>query len=141
MDKTFRLKTGEALLLTDESERRYFIDFDSSFGYVLITAEERVFYTDKRYLSAAKEKLAGWIVEEFTGLDAVAERIKKAGAKSVLIDFSVTTLTEYDKLKKMKFRFKDAGRRLESLFAVKSKTEIERIAKACSIADHMCGAS
>ena len=48
MDKSFKLKSGEALLLTDESERRYFIDFDSSFGYVLITAEERVFYTDKR---------------------------------------------------------------------------------------------
>ncbi len=135
MDKSFKLKSGEALLLTDESERRYFIDFDSSFGYVLITAEERVFYTDKRYLSAAKDKLANWTVEQFTGLDAIAERIRRAGAKSVLIDYSVTTLEEYNKLKKMKFRFKDAGRRLESLFAVKSKTEIERIAKACSIAE------
>ena len=48
MDKTFKLKSGEALLLTDESERRYFIDFDSSFGYVLITAEIRAFYKDKR---------------------------------------------------------------------------------------------
>lgn len=67
MDKTFKLKSGEALLLTDESERRYFIDFDSSFGYVLITAESRAFYTDKRYLSAAREKLVGWDVEEFKG--------------------------------------------------------------------------
>ena len=135
MDKTFKLKSGEALLLTDESERRYFIDFDSSFGYVLITAESRAFYTDKRYLSAAREKLVGWDVEEFKGLDAVAERVRRAGAKSVLIDYSVTTVAEYNKLKKMKFRFKDASRRLESLFAVKSKTEIERITKACSIAE------
>ena len=82
MDKTFKLKSGEALLLTDESERRYFIDFDSSFGYVLITAESRAFYTDKRYLSAAREKLVGWDVEEFKGLDAGA-RARRAGLSTI----------------------------------------------------------
>ena len=137
MEKTFRLKKGEALLLTDETQRRYFTGFESSFGAVLITAEGRSFYTDKRYLSAAKAELRekGWNVEEFVSYEAIGRRAAAEGAKSALIDYSHTTMTEYAALKGMKLRFKDAKRRLESLFAVKDRREIACIARACDIAE------
>lgn len=137
MEKTFRLKKGEALLLTDETQRRYFTGFESSFGAVLITAEGRSFYTDKRYLSAAKAELRekGWNVEEFVSYETIGRRAAAEGAKSALIDYSHTTMTEYAALKGMKLRFKDAKRRLESLFAVKDRREIACIARACDIAE------
>lgn len=137
MEKTFRLKKGEALLVSDERGRRYFTGFDSSFGYVLITADARCFYTDRRYLSAAKDRLSekGWIVEEFKDVFALRDRASAAGAACFLIDYATTTLTEYGELKRTKMRFKDAHRRLESVFAIKDREEIACIAKACDIAE------
>lgn len=137
MEKTFKLKKGEALLLSDERGRRYLTGFDSSFGYALVTPSQKYFYTDKRYLSAAKDFLAGkgWQTEEFTDLSAVGARAAQSGAKNLLIDYAATTLKEYAALKAMKLPFKDANRRLESLFAVKDKEEIACVAKACEIAE------
>ncbi len=137
MEKTFRLKKGEALLLTDERERRYFTGFESSFGYVLLTSAGKYFYTDKRYLSAAKDALvkAGWVTEEYRGLAEIGARIAESGAKNLLIDYGVTTMKEYAEMKKLRVPFKDAEKRLTGLFAVKDKDEIAKIGKACEIAE------
>ncbi len=137
MEKTFRLKKGEALLVSDERERRYFTGFDSSFGYVLVTGEGRYFYTDRRYLSAARSALVpkGWAVEEFTDISAVGARAAAAGAKCLLIDYAATTLSAAAEFKAARLPFKDAKRRLDALFAVKDKEEIALVAEACAIAE------
>jgi len=137
MRQTVKLKENEAVLLTDAAQRRYVTGFESSFGYLVITAEKTAFFTDKRYLYAAKNKLEaqGVVTEQFTGLDGVKAFLDAQGVRKLFIDYSLVTLDEFAKLKTLGVKFKDACEKLNSAFAVKTKEEIESIKKACKIAE------
>ena len=47
----------DAALIFSEANRRYFTDFPSSDGVLLVSKQETVFFTDSRYTQAAKEKI------------------------------------------------------------------------------------
>lgn len=135
--KTLKLGKNEAVILTDPAERQYFTGFESSFGYLVMTAEAVAFYTDKRYLYAADNLLSheGVKVEQFTGMEKIKEFLTRNCVKTAGIDYSLTTLSEFAELKKLGVRFKDAGKKLSAVFAVKDKEEIKNIKKACEIAE------
>lgn len=47
---------NDAILVMSGSNRRYFSDFDCSFGCVILTPEKKFLLTDFRYAAAAREK-------------------------------------------------------------------------------------
>lgn len=49
----------DAILLTDENDRRFAIGFPSSDGAVIVTVHQAFFITDARYIEAARAALAG----------------------------------------------------------------------------------
>ena len=46
----------EAILIYSPENRRYFTDFPSTDGYLLVTKNDAVFFTDSRYIEAAQKK-------------------------------------------------------------------------------------
>lgn len=49
----------DAILLTDENDRRFATGFPSSDGTVIVTVHQAFFITDSRYIEAARAALAG----------------------------------------------------------------------------------
>ena len=48
-------KNIDAYLILSEANRRYFTGIDTSFGLVLLTEREKIFFTDFRYESYARK--------------------------------------------------------------------------------------
>ncbi len=122
-------------LITDEKQRQYFLGFKSSFGYLLIT-DTVDFYTDSRYLYAAKAELEsqGVNVKEFKGLSLIKDYLKEKGIKTLGIDYTLTTLSEQKSYKELGVKFKDISSKLEKIFAIKNKEELKNIVSACNVA-------
>ena len=55
--KIYNMVGAEAVLTEAEDLRKYLTGFSSSFGYVLSDKDGSTFYTDNRYLEAAKRRL------------------------------------------------------------------------------------
>lgn len=60
MEKTSKLQqflrsSHEAILIHSPENRRYFTDFPSSDGYLVVTKDDSVFFTDSRYIEAAQK--------------------------------------------------------------------------------------
>lgn len=53
--QTFIKGSHEAILIHSADNRRYFTDFPSSDGYLVITKEEAVLFADSRYIEAAQK--------------------------------------------------------------------------------------
>ena len=125
----------DVALITDEKERLYYLGFHSTAGYVVVTKKGKTFVVDNRYYSAAKRVLGkkgiavvcGSGYETFTKI-AVGER-----AKTVGIDFTKTTLSEYESLKKLGFSYVDASEEMRLEMSVKTETEIKYLASSCSM--------
>lgn len=49
----------DAILLTNENDRRFATGFPSSDGTVIVTVHQAFFITDSRYIEAARAALAG----------------------------------------------------------------------------------
>ena len=45
----------EAVLIYSPENRRYFTEFPSSDGYLLVTKDEAIFFADSRYIEAAQK--------------------------------------------------------------------------------------
>ena len=45
----------DTLLVVSQKNRRYFTGFDSTFGYLVLTKERRIFLTDYRYFEMAQD--------------------------------------------------------------------------------------
>ena len=45
----------EAIIISSEENRRYFTGFPSTHGYLVVTKDEAVFFTDSRYIEAAQK--------------------------------------------------------------------------------------
>ena len=56
----------DALLILSEPNRLYATGFHSTAGAVLVTPEESYFFTDSRYIEAARRRVTEGVVEENT---------------------------------------------------------------------------
>ena len=121
----FLLKNSENIdsaLIVSPENRRYFTEFPSSDGFLLVTRDDAVFITDSRYIEAAENK----VTECKTALQKreisqVYDFFKSNGAEKVGIEASRMTVSEL----------------------AKSESEIEKIKKAQKLAegafDDICG--
>ena len=89
----------DALVLTSEISRRYATGFHSTAGVVYLSAKQAVFYTDFRYVEAARAAVTEFEVREIGGgqsyTAAVNELIGQDGVKEIALEDKMLTYAEY----------------------------------------------
>ena len=130
-------KNYDLVLITDEKERLYFLGFHSTAGYVLITPEKKYFVVDDRYVKAAEKALTKKGVKVLRGSDYsfLKQFAEENGCKTIAVDFTKITVSEYEEMKKLGFEYVDASAEIRDEMSVKTDEEIKYIAKACDIAE------
>lgn len=144
------LRQGEAYLIFSEENRRYFIGFPATDGWLLITSGERIFMTDSRYIEAARAQVTG--CTQVLRLDDLSvqlpELCRSLNVSRMFIEAGRMNVAQLRRLRKMlpEVEVSDSDRAeddIDALRAVKNETEIESILTAQKIAeeafDHILG--
>ncbi len=131
----------QGALITDDLARRYYTGFPSSAGVLIIGREGSVFFTDFRYIEAARQRISGC---EVVMLEDRQTQLPKAAAKlgieSMLIQNDYVSIAQGVALGEMFSQCKliDDGR-LSKLIAdqrcIKSPDEIASIHRAQQISE------
>ncbi|MBE6671218.1 MAG: M24 family metallopeptidase [Ruminococcaceae bacterium] len=131
---------SDGILISSETNRLYFTDFEYSDGYVIVTKNKAYLITDFRYAEAAKNEAdKNFEIVIFKGLkDGNIQKILEENDVKTLLfeDNSVT----YSELKMFEntfcgVSFVPAGNILENLREYKSDIEAEYVIKAQRIAE------
>ncbi|MGI6182069.1 MAG: aminopeptidase P family protein [Agathobaculum sp.] len=129
----------DALVLTHEISRRYATGFHSTAGAVYLSAKQAVFFTDFRYIEAARAAISDFEVREI-GMQsysaAINELIAQDGVRKIALEDKTLTHAEYmswaSALHAAAARLEDG---LERLRVCKEDEEIGRIVAAQRIAE------
>lgn len=130
----------DALVLTSEVNRRYATGFHSTAGAVYLSAKQAVFYTDFRYVEAARAAVTDFEVREIgvgrSYTAAINELIEQDGVRTVALEDETLTYAEYTKwataLHATVMRLEDSIARLR---VTKEDDEVEKIVAAQRIAE------
>ena len=130
----------DALVLTSEISRRYATGFHSTAGAVYLSAKQAVFYTDFRYVEAARAAVTDFEVREIGGgksyTAVINELIEQDGVKKVALEDRMLTYAEYmswaSALHAAAVRLEDG---VESLRVCKEDDEVHKIVAAQRIAE------
>lgn len=133
--KIFDLVGADVVFTEQDFLRKYLTGFSSSFGYVLTDKSGTTFYTDSRYLEAAKNMLSNTDikVEQYTKNTNVYEMLKKY--KSVGVPVELTYAPRYNKLVEMGLKVVDSMPAFTKAMTIKSDEELALIERACKITD------
>ena len=141
-------KLDGALILSPEN-RRYYTGFDSTDGFLLVSAEKAIFITDSRYVEAAQKQVVADCEVRLQGdtYSQLLETLLELGVQSVGVEASRLTLAQYAVLKeKLEPLYVVADTTLDAMITeqrmVKTPQEIEKILQAQRIAEdaftHIC---
>lgn len=130
----------DALVLTSEVNRRYATGFHSTAGAVYLSAKQAVFYTDFRYVEAARAAVTDFEVREIgvgrSYTAAINELIEQDGVRKIALEDETLTYAEYSKwataLHATVVRLEDGVARLR---VTKEDDEVEKIVVAQRIAE------
>ena len=129
----------DALVLTSEISRRYATGFHSTAGAVYLSAKQAVFFTDFRYVEAARAAIGDFEVREIGGKSytaAINELIGQDGVKKVALEDRMLTYAEYmswaSALHATAMRLEDG---VERLRVCKEDDEVHKIVAAQRIAE------
>ena len=135
----------DALLVTKLANVRYLTGFTGSAAMLLVAAHDALFVTDGRYTEQSKEQLAAASVDAEVrieiGLTAAAQQAALAamtapGSRLGLEDHSVTWADQRGFVATFAgVELVPAGALVEDLRRVKDPGEVDRIRRACAIAD------
>jgi len=133
----------DALLVSKLANVRYLTGFTGSAALLLVTPGDALFVTDGRYTQRSKEELgaAGTAARIAIGLTAAEQRALvtrevAAGARVGLEDQSITWAQQREWLDAFEgSEVRPAGTIVEELRRVKDAGEVDRIRRACAIAD------
>lgn len=134
----------DALVLTSEISRRYATGFHSTAGAVYLSAKQAVFFTDFRYVEAARAAIGDFEVREiYSGQSYTArinELIDQDGIKRVALEDRMLTYAEYTSwasaLHASAVRLEDG---VERLRLCKEDDEVHKIVAAQRIAEQALG--
>lgn len=130
----------DALVLTSEVNRRYATGFHSTAGAVYLSAKQAVFYTDFRYVEAARAAVTDFEVREIgvgrSYTAAVNELIEQDGVRTVALEDETLTHAAYTRwataLHATAMRLEDSVARLR---VTKEDDEVQKIVAAQRIAE------
>jgi Xaa-Pro aminopeptidase len=132
----------DALLVTSGVNRRYLSGFSGDAGWLLITENDSLLFTDFTYLERAQSEAEDFSVIKFPGkeikpLDCLVTAAGQLGINSLGFEADSVLYSFYDDLVKKLSSINVIPTRkfVESLREVKSHDEINSIKKAASIAD------
>lgn len=133
--KTLPLKPRTGYLIKDRLTRFYLSGADIAEGYILYS-DEPLYFTDARYFFAAQKKLenSGFTPVLYCGEEDIKSAIKKFGIKKLAVDYENTTVSEFLRYKTFGAKITDCSEVLKNQREVKTEDEIEKIKKACKIA-------
>jgi Xaa-Pro aminopeptidase len=139
----------EALLLSNIDSVAWLTGFSGSFGWVLVTPERGCFLTDSRYTIQAQKQVTDLPVYSFgspvTGIEFLGKHAGAMGIKKLWFEAESVTVAGLrrwqEKLPNIDWI---AGEDvIGPLKLVKSQEEVEKISRACHLADacfaHACG--
>ncbi|MBR1974820.1 MAG: aminopeptidase P family protein [Clostridia bacterium] len=132
--KILQLSGCEAVYTSCLYQLRYLTGIEPENGCAIVDETGVTLYTDMRYMEAAEKLLAGTdVTPVLYKQDKLKERL--ASYKSVGISFDQTTHSEYLALEKAGVKFENIDKAYAEAMSVKNEWELERIAKACEIAE------
>lgn len=131
-----------ALIVTPEN-RRYFTDFSSSDGILVVTREGSIFFTDSRYIEAAKKTITCCEVTEGKKVyEQIRDFLNAKGVKNIAVEQSGITLAQFENLKQNENlkSFEIIGdnsldKAIKTLRQIKSQAETDKIKAAQRIAE------
>ena len=137
----FLKNSHEAILIHSPENRRYFTDFPSSDGYLVVTKDDAVFFTDSRYIEAA-QKTASCKAQLVT--KATLEIKDYLKVKNILKAYTererlTVSMADFFKTAFLPCRVtpsKKLENKINEIRMVKTPEEIECIKKAQSIAEY-----
>ncbi len=127
----------EAYLITDEKQRLYYTGYQSTDGYLVFGNGFSYFVIDNRYFHAASKLLSkkGIKVILGSGFEALKTIMEETGSETLGIDFTKTTLADYDFFTRSGYKLKDIADEVKQAMQVKTPDDLKKVAKACKIAE------
>ena len=130
----------DALMITGEINRRYATGFPSSAGIVLVTGDETFYFTDSRYLEAAKLAIGDANILEVSGDKSYSSRINEVigdlRLKSIGFEQETVTYADYEKYNShLDAELVPAQQILTKLRSSKSREELQSMIEAQRIAE------
>lgn len=134
--------TESALIITP-CNRRYFTDFESSDGFLLVTRQGSIFYTDSRYIEAARKQITCCEVCEGKNVFAqIRAFLRERHIGAIEIEANGITVSQFNDLKNNEYLKDltficggDCDRAISAIRSVKTEEEKETIVKAQRIAE------
>lgn len=136
----------EALLVSNAVNRRYLSGFTGSSGWLVITNDEALLFTDFRYREQAPEQAAEFRVVEHgpLAIETIAETLREIGVQQLAFeqhDVSYAAYRSYEE--KLGIPLIPADTLVEKLRMVKDEQEVALIRQAAELVDrtfeHMLG--
>lgn len=132
---------GYCALIISPENRKYFTGFESSDGFLLISADRSVFITDGRYIEAAEKQITNSEVMLLgKTYPQIAEILGEMKCKHLLVESTRMTVSTYNSLKGvLKSISISTDTTLDTLIntlrSIKTESEVECIVKAQRIAE------
>ena len=129
----------DTLVILSSVNRYYFSKVETTFGCVILHADEKVFLTDFRYYAHVSKALSDWTVIRVT-VDKLYEKINseltRLNAEVVGYENKSISVDKYERLVRAcsAFRFEPASDYIAQRRAIKTEDEIQKIASAQMIA-------
>ncbi len=100
--QAFLKNSHEAILICSPENRRYFTGFPSSDGYLVVTKNDAVFFTDSRYIEAAQNSVKNCRAQKLTKVsDEVKNFIKENNILKIYIERNRMSVSTADFLKQV----------------------------------------
>ncbi len=131
-----------AILISSPQNRRYFTEFSSSDGYLVIMKNDAVFFTDSRYTEAAQKAISACKTQGLTRVSKeIKEYLQDNNIEKILVERDNLTVGEFEALKVALSPVKITAskaleKKISALRAVKNKEEIKCIKQAQKIAEN-----
>lgn len=140
IQKALELETFDALVLTSENNRRYATGFHSTAGACYISRQRAFFFTDFRYIEAARSQIKGFEIREIgSGIsysEAINACIAADRAETVALEDSALTYADFLSWKRgLEAEAVPMQGFMNRLRLVKEPAEVERIIRAQRIAE------
>ena len=132
---------GYCTLIISPENRKYFTGFESSDGFLLVSADRSVFITDGRYIEAAEKQITNSeVVLLGKTYPQIAEFLSEMNCRHLLVESTRMTVSTYNSLKGVLKNISistdttlDAI--INSIRSIKTRNEVESIIKAQRIAE------
>ena len=125
------------VLISKPANLQYFSGFTGDSTVLIISRKRQILITDNRYVEQAKSQSPNFdlIVQEDGLWKKVSEVLSEVGLNSIGIEGNFLTVNEFNKLKELLPKLNLTALKFDELRQVKDESEIEKIQRACDIAD------